>query len=141
MLPIAGGAEQDRELIERLVATGEIPLAAVDRAEQLWRERLQHGVSTPSGETMTLALTDLYHLLRDDRIWRKPERNELLLSNVFEIRSVQLDRRRALGRWQEGNHTITGYAILSSESHLVTLHLVSESEMGRLRRQGNQLWP
>ena len=139
--PIAGGSESDRDRIEHRVAMGETSREGVDAVERLWRDRLQYGVAMPNGETVSIALTDIYHLLLDNRVLRKPERIELLLSNVFQIRSGEVDRRRALGRWPEEAGTIGGYAILTDGSHLVTLHIVTNSELRRLGRKGDLLWP
>lgn len=139
--PIAGGSERDREHIEHLIAIGEIPRQAVVAVEDLWRVQLRHGVTMPNGEHVSIALSDLYHLLRDDRVWRKPYRIGELLRNVYQIRSVREDRRRALAIWQEGTGAIFGYAILTEGNHLVTLHIVSEREVRRFGRQGVQLWP
>jgi hypothetical protein len=139
--PVAGGSERDRDLIEQLVAEGRIPRAAVDAVEQLWQEQLQPGIILPNEQTITIVLTDIYHLLQDSRIRRKPERIALLLMNIFEIREAQWSRQRGLSRWQEGEQSVTGYAILTPDNALVTMHLVRESELRRLRRQGAQLWP
>lgn len=140
-LPIAGGSERDRERVEYLIWIGDIPREAVERAEQLWRERLQFGVEMPNGELATVALTDFYHLIQDNRIWRKPERIELLLRNVFEIRTARVDRHRALSDWHEDGRETTGYGILTLGGDLISIHLVDERELRRLRRQGERLWP
>ena len=66
--------EGARGRIERLLAEGRITHEALEGAQELWRARLQGGIKMPNGETATVTLDDLYHLLVDPRIWRKPRR-------------------------------------------------------------------
>lgn len=139
--PSGGERESTKERIARLVAEGHVPPEAVGEAEQMWEERLRHGVPMPHGEMAEVTINDLYHLLVDPRIWRKPIRIELLLRGVFEVRTAKVGRRRALSRWQEGDVQMWGYAILEPSSKVRTIHLTSERSARRMQRQGDLLWP
>ncbi len=140
MLPIAGGSESPMARISRLVSEGRIAPDAVAGAEQLWRERVASGVLMPNGEIARVELLDLYHLIVDDRIRRKPERIERLLRGVFEIREAQHGRRRALSRWHEGESPLLGYAILEPDGRVRTMHLIGDRELRRSRRKERLLW-
>lgn len=138
--PISGGAETTKERIERLVAEGKMAREAVVRAEQTWRDRLQNGVRMPSAELVRISLEDVYHIIVDPRMLRKPERIELLLGNVFEIREAHGGRRCALARWQEESRILVGYAIILPDSALKTAHIVDEAELRRIQRKELLLW-
>ena len=68
--PIAGGAESPRERIERLVAEGKMPRAAVERAEQLWHERWQRGIQMPSGSRRRLQTSSKFARRIVRVVWR-----------------------------------------------------------------------
>ncbi|HZR99522.1 MAG TPA: hypothetical protein VFE37_12490 [Chloroflexota bacterium] len=140
MFPVAGGSWDPKAHIARLVAEGKLPRAAVTAAEQLWRERLTAGVLMPNGELAHVELSDLYHLLVDDRIWRKPERIERVLASVFEIREAHSGRRKALSRWTEDAVQLFGYAILEPDSRVRTIHLLDQRGERKHRRKGRVLW-
>lgn len=125
--------------IERLVTKGNITREAVVEAEALWKQRLQYGVLLPNGETARIMLDDLYHLIVDDRIWRKLYRIERILVGIFEIRTAD-NRRIAFSRWNEGDQSLIGYAILTPESRVWTMHLIDERGLRRLRRRGELIW-
>lgn len=140
-MSVAGGVGEARERIERLIAAGELPRAAVTRAEQFWQERFRYGILLPNGETAHVTLGDLYHVIIDDRIWRHPERIERILQGIIEIRTARQERRRALSRWQEDGLQLFGYAILEPDGRVRTLHVVVPSEFRRQQRQGERRWP
>jgi hypothetical protein len=140
VFPIGGGRESSAERIARLVAEGRMPRAAVERAEEFWRQRLVSGVRMPNGETARIELSDLHHLLVDSRIWRRPERIEHLLLGIFEIRQADLGRRRAVSQWEEGEKPIQGYAILLHDGRVWAAHVVDERRLARLRRKERLLW-
>ncbi|MBX6770872.1 MAG: hypothetical protein IRY83_04050 [Chloroflexi bacterium] len=137
--PIAGGAESPRERIERLIREGKMTREAVDRAEYLWHERWQRGIQMPNGEVVSISLDDLYHLLVDNRIWRKPERIERILHGVYELRATREGRRRALSRWDEEGQSLVGYAIISGDSHAWTMHIIAERDLRKYRDE-ELLW-
>jgi hypothetical protein len=137
---IAGGAETPHERIARLVAEGQMTREAVIRAERFWSERLAGGVPLPTGEIARIELADLYHLIVDSRIWRKPERIERLLRGVFEIRQAERDRRRALSTWDEDGVVLLGYAILGPDGKVWTMHLIGNREVRRSRRKERLIW-
>ncbi|HEY7065600.1 MAG TPA: hypothetical protein VII06_29265 [Chloroflexota bacterium] len=126
--------------IARLVAEGRMPHAAVMAAEELWRTRLVHGVTMPNGELARIELSDLHHLIVDERIWRQPERIERILIGIFEIREAEFGRRRALSNWQEGEQVLRGYAILLPEGRVWAAHVVDERRLQRMRRKERLLW-
>jgi len=98
----AGNAtESPQERINRLVAEGRLPGSALAEAEAIWQERLRHGVRLPNGDVVRVTRDDLYHVLVDDRIWRHPERIELALVHVFEMRALEHGKRLAFSRWLE----------------------------------------
>ena len=103
MPPAEGRSESVRERIERLVAEGRKSSLDVARAIALWHESLQNGIALPNGQMVEITLDDLYHLMVDDRILRKPERIELLLRNVFELREAREGR---FGRLPHGGRRV-----------------------------------
>ena len=137
---VAARREDSRQRIERLVAEGKMPREAAQTAERLWRTRLRRGIALPSGETAVVTLSDLYHLIVDDRIWRKPERIERILSGVFEIRTARGGRRIALSRWDEAGQTRVDCAILEPAGRVWTMHLVDERKLRRELGRGDVLW-
>lgn len=126
--------------VDRLVAEGALPLAAVHAAERLWQERLRHGVPIPSGELARFERGDLYHVIVDNRIWRHLERIERLLHNVIEIRQAHSGRRRALARWMEGERELIGYAILEDHGRVRTMHVIDARRLARHRAREPLLW-
>ena len=91
--------ETSRERAERLIRGGKLTADAVANAEAVWRERLQEGTIIPNGERITVTLSDLYHVIVDHRISRKPERIERALLGIFELRTARYGRREALTSW------------------------------------------
>lgn len=133
-------AESTKERIERLVAEGKMPQAAVDRAVQLWEKRLKKGIFAPNKEVIKIELDDLYHLIVDRRIWRHPERLEWMIRGIYEIRTAGEGRRLALTRWPEGEKIQVGYLILEADGRVRTAHVVDARKIGRFQRQGELLW-
>ncbi len=117
-----------------------MPQVAVDHAKELWQERLRHGIVMPNNETAVIALDDLYHVIVDPRIWRHLERIELMLVEIFQIRSAKYGRRIALTRWEENNQQLVGYVILEAGNRLWSVHVVDEKRLRREERRGNLLW-
>lgn len=68
--------ESARERVERLIAEGRLARDTVREAERIWMERLQHGVRMPNDVLVRIALGDLYHVIIDGRVARRPERIE-----------------------------------------------------------------
>jgi hypothetical protein len=62
------------------------------------------------------------------------------LNGVFEIRTVNADRRCGLAHWVEPTGERFGYVIVTAESTLLSLHVVDERRHRKLRRQGELLW-
>lgn len=127
-------------LIESKVAAGEIDQDQVARARELWRLELQDGLVMPNGERVLITERDLYHVLSDIRVRRRPERIALLLANVLELRTAQFDRRLALSHWREEGTPMYGFAILDPDSHLRTLHLIDARSLRKKSRRGDRLW-
>lgn len=126
--------------MQRLLRAGELTTDQLARAEQSWRDRLRHGVVMPNGETVRIELTDVYHVLNDGRIRRRPERIERLLSSVFEIRQARGDRRRALGQWEEEGQPVFGFAIIESDSRLRTMRVTIAKSLVPYQRRELLLW-
>ncbi len=118
-----------------------MPREAVDEAERIWQERLRAGISLPNGDTVAVTRDDLYHIIVDSRIWRHPERIELALRGIFEIRDAGVGRRQAFSRWQEPEGERLTSVILDPDNTLRTLHLIDERRLRRYLRQGGAvLW-
>jgi hypothetical protein len=117
-----------------------MPEAAVMAAEQFWSAQLTSGVRMPNGETARIELADLYHLIVDQRIWRKPERIERILAGVIAIHEAELGRRQAFSRWEEDGVVLLAYAILEVDSRVRTMHLIDARRFERRRRKARQLW-
>ena len=132
--------ESPAERIRRLVAEGRMTLSSVRQAEAFWRERLQEGVAMPDGERATVALDDLYHLIVDTRIGRKPWRIERVLSGIFEIHTAEYGRRIGFSRWQEDSKELLAYVILQSDNRVRTIHIVNARRMRREMRKGTLIW-
>jgi hypothetical protein len=118
-----------------------MPRAAVERAEQLWHERWQRGMQMPNGEVVQVTLDDLYHVIVDPRIWRRPERIETALLHVFEIRALEQGNRLAFSRWREGEQDRLAALVLYPDGTLRALHLIDDRRMRRYtRKQEEVLW-
>jgi hypothetical protein len=137
---VNGKGETPGERIERLLQQGKITGEAVKAAEDLWQDRLQYGVLLPDGEMAVIALDDLYHLIVDHRIWRKPWRIELLLRGIFEICTSIQGRRTGFSAWQEDATTLLGYVILEQDNRVRAMHLVDEKRLRREMRKGELVW-
>jgi hypothetical protein len=94
----------------------------------------------PNGETARIQLSDLYHLIVDQRIWRKPERIERILAGVIAIHEGDRGRRQAFSRWEEADVVLLGYAILEPDGRVRTMHLIDERRFERRRRRARLLW-
>ena len=142
--PISGGSPELslREQVSHLLREGKLSAEQLRRIEQVWHERLSSGVRMPNGELVQVSLDDVYHVLVDGRIRRKPERNERLLASVFEIRQARGDRRRVLSRWEEeGGNLVAGFAILLPDGHMWTMHVTTERSLEPYRSKEQLLWP
>lgn len=137
---MANRDEEPGARIERLIGEGKITREAVEAAEKLWEERLRYGITMPNGETAIITLNDLYHVIVDDRIWRKVYRIERLLLGVFEIRTARLGRRVALSQWEEAGKVLFGRAILDVDSSVRSMHLIDARKLRRERAVGDLLW-
>jgi hypothetical protein len=137
---VNGKGETPGARIERLLQQGKITEEAVKAAEALWQDRLQYGVLLPDGEMAVIALDDLYHLIVDNRIWRKLWRIELLLRGIFEIRTALQGRRTGFSTWQEDETILSGYVILEQDNRVRAMHLVDEKRLRREMRKGELLW-
>jgi hypothetical protein len=112
----------------------------VATAEHFWRAHLQNGVLLPNGERAVITLDDLYHVIVDERIARKPERIERILRSIFEIRSADLGRRAAFSSWAEDGKSFVAAIILEANGRLRTLHVVDERRLRRAMHKGELLW-
>ena len=141
MQPAGDAIESPRDRIKRLVAEGRLPGAAVAAAEALWQERLHDGVQLPNGDVVHVTRDDLYHVLVDDRIWRHPERIELALTHVFEIRALEHGKRLAFSRWIENDRERLAVLVLYPDKTLRMLHLIDDRRLRRYtRNSGELLW-
>jgi hypothetical protein len=133
-------SESPRERNTRLVAEGRVPGSALAEAEALWQERLRGGVQLPNGDVVRVTRDDLYHVLVDDRIWRHPERIELALTHVFEIRQARGGRRLAFSQWMEEDQDCLAAIVLQAD-RLWSMHLVDRRRIQRyIRRGGDMIW-
>lgn len=138
---VIGSAETPWERIERLVAEGKMPREAVERAEQLWEERFQAPIVLPNGELMQVTRDDMYHAIVDPRIWRHPERIELALHGIFEIRAGDFGRRVALSQWHENRGPLLGVVIIEVDNSLRGIHVIAARKIrGYQRKYGEMLW-
>jgi hypothetical protein len=123
------------------VAEGKLPRSAVDRAEAVWQSQLRVGLRLPNGELVRVTLDDLYHVMVDPRIWRKPERIAQAVQSVFEIRSAPGGRRLSLSRWPEADGERIAALIIDRHGALRMLHLIDERRLRRyIRRGGDVSW-
>ena len=134
------GTDDPREELEQRIRDGRASRDAVEKAIGLWRRTLRNGVSLASGELARIEMRDLYHLLCDNRIARKPWRIGRLLSNVFEIRTAKEGRRIGYSRWDEEGETRAGYVILEANNRVRSMHLILENRLQRMRTKGAVLW-
>jgi len=139
-MTVPGERETPRQRIERLVAEGKKSRQAVERAEQVWRERLQQAISIPGGQNALVLLDDLYHIIIDDRLLRRPERIEHLIRGAFEIHATRHGRRRVLGAWREEGRRIVGFAIIDEDGRVRSMHVIDERDLRKYQRE-QMLWP
>jgi hypothetical protein len=92
----------------------------------------------PNGERVHITEADLYHLIVDGRLARKPERIEIVLHHVYEIHEARNDRRRILSRWQEVGEDRYAFGILAGD-RLWTVHLIEARDLRKYRNE-NVLW-
>jgi hypothetical protein len=137
---VSNANETSRERIERLIREGKLTAGAVANAEAVWHARLREGTIIPNGERITVTLSDLYHVIVDPRISRKPERVERALLGIFEIRTTRYDRREALTSWEEDGKALSGIAILDTNNTLRSLHIVDDRRLRRVMRKEGLLW-
>lgn len=133
--PVAGGDEGVRERIERLVAEGRKSASDVQRAIEVWQKSLHTGVTLPNGAVARITLDDLYHLMVDDRILRKPDRIERVLRNIYELRRAMEGRQRALSTWQEDGRQLFGFAIIEPDYRIRTLHIIDRRDLRKYRNE------
>ncbi len=118
-----------------------MPGSALALAEALWEERLRDGVQLPNGDVVRVTRDDLYHVLVDDRIWRHPERIELALTHVFEMRALEHGNRLAFSRWMENDRERLAVLVLYPDETLRMLHLIDDRRLRRYTRNaGEVLW-
>jgi hypothetical protein len=132
--------ETPKERVERLIEQAKMSREAVTTAERFWRTRLRDGVLLPNGERAVITLDDLYHVMVDQRVGRKPQRIEQMLRSIFEIRSTDRGRRVAFSRWAEDGKSLVGVIILEANGRLRTLHVVEERRLRRAMQKGDLLW-
>jgi hypothetical protein len=137
---VSNANETSRERAERLIREGKLTADAVANAEAVWHERLREGTIIPNGERITVTLSDLYHVIVDPRISRKPERIEHALLGIFEIRLAKYNRREALTSWEEEDKVLSGIAILDTNNTLRSLHIVDQRRLRRAMRKEGLLW-
>ena len=85
-------------------------------------------------------MDDLYHVIVDNRIWRKPWRIELLLRGIYEIHTAVQGRRTGFSTWQEDETTLLAYVILDQNNRVRAMHLVDEKRLRREMRKGELVW-
>jgi len=134
-----GAPESVKQRIERLIAEGKKSGEDVANAIQFWQQRLQSDIRLPSGDTAQITLDDLYHLMVDDRILRKPERVLQVAQGVFEIRQAKGERRRILSSWVEGEQPLYGFAIIEPDGRIRTMHVVGYNDLRKYRKE-TLLW-
>jgi len=118
-----------------------MPRHAVEQGIGLWQgRRWEQGIGMPNGGTAYVSEEDMYHLLVDPRVWRHPERVEMALEGVHEIRSARAGRRIALTEWKEGELRRVGYIVLTAEGHVWTLHVVDDKAIRKQQRHGELIW-
>jgi hypothetical protein len=132
--------ESAKGRIDRLVAEGKISKSAVDNATEIWETTLKTGIIAPNKELIRIELSDLYHLIVDERILRHPERLKSMIRGIYEIRTADKGRRLALSSWEEGRKTLAGYTILEKEGRVRTAHIVDIKKISKLKKQGELIW-
>jgi hypothetical protein len=137
---VARGEETPGERVERLIREGLMPREAVAAAQRLWWERLRQGVPMPNGDTAIITLRDLFHVIVDPRIWRRPDRIEHMLQGIFEIRTGEFRRRVGLARWEEDGRELVGVVILEADNRLRSMHVVDERKLRRATTRGELVW-
>ncbi|MBI2321353.1 MAG: hypothetical protein HYU88_04490 [Chloroflexi bacterium] len=130
-----GRGESPKRRVDRLIREGRIAHLAVEAA------RLWEGVALGNGESAFVTENDLYHVLVDDRILRKPERIRSILANILELRAAKRGRRMGLSRWDESGITAWGYVILEPDGSVRTMHVLDERGMRKKTRRGERIWP
>lgn len=139
--PESGRRSPQWERLAVEITAGRIPWEAVAAALEFWRLRLSPGLWLPNREYVTIPEDSLYHMLLDHRLWRMPRRIESILLGILTIRTGFYGRRRALSQWQEGEVSLSGYAIIDQEGVVRTAHLVRPAEFRRQLNLGEHLWP
>ena len=134
-----GAQESVKQRIERLIAEGKKSGEDVANAIQFWQQQLQSDIRLPSGDAAQITLDDLYHLMVDDRILRKPERILQVAQGVFEIRQAKGERRRILSSWVEGEQSLYGFAIIEPDGRIRTMHVVGYNDLRKYRKE-TLLW-
>ncbi len=104
-----------------------------------WKDHLQSAIPLPNGEFARITIDDLYHLMIDDRIMRKPERIEQIIRNTFEIRQAKEGRRRILSTWEESGWLLFGFAIIDSDNSIRTMHIINRRGLRKYQNQA-VLW-
>lgn len=94
----------------------------------------------PNGERATISYRDLHHVLRDDRILRKPFRIQRVFAGLFEVRGAQKGRQMGLSQSEEDGEAKYGYVILDADHKVRTMHIVDERGLRKKARQGELLW-
>ncbi len=126
-------------LIERRIIAGLIDHDLVEAARAYWRQHLRDAVLMSNGERASVSYRDLHHVLRDNRILRKPYRIERVLAGVFEIRTADVGRWMGLSRWEE-EEPRCGYVILEPNFQVWTMHIIDERALRKKARRGELLW-
>jgi hypothetical protein len=136
---LSGEGESVQQRIERLVREGRKSEHDVQRVLTIWRNHLQSDIAMPDGRAARVSLDDLYHLMVDDRILRKPERITLILRGVFELRRARHERIRALSTWEEDGRQFYGFAIIEVDQSVRTMHVIDRRDLRKYRNEA-VLW-
>lgn len=83
---------------------------------------------------------DLYHVIIDDRILRRPDRIRRILEGVFEICTSQNMRRVALSTWDEEGRIMNGIVVLDPDNHVRTMPVVDARKIRKEQRKGDLIW-
>ena len=130
-----------RERVERLVGEGLIQQYFVDQAIELWQDRLRQGVVLPNGHMARPTVEDVYHAIIDPRILRHPERIEMILSNIFEMRSTNHpNRSMGLSQWDEAGQPVFGKVIIERGGGMRSIHVIDARAVQKEQRKGVLLW-
>ncbi len=118
-----------------------MPAEAVATAKSFWESRLQEPVVDPRGIEVIVTMDDLYHLIVDPRIWRRPERIEKILTSVVEVVESKIPGFEILiSEWEEDGKKTYTYAVLSLDKTVKTAHVVDEKKIRQLKRGAKVLW-